>query len=413
MADARARDRNRLKLKDFKLDALLEITHAINGKMAVRDLLELYRRVLETDLGIEKLILYAFEDTWKPILHFGVKGSPPEFHKEDESALTGGGSFSVSSRGKKESFDIVIPVTNEGRPFAFVLVGDVEEDKRGTSPVIKHMKFIQTITNVILVAIQNQKLERENLRQERVRKELELAAEMQSMLVPHSLPCDDRYDVAAVYKPHNEVGGDYYDFFELPDGRMLFCMADVSGKGLSAAFLMSNFQASLMALFTYMNPSLPEAVRLLNDRVMYSAMGEKYITLFLATFDRNTRELRYVNCGHNPPVLIHPDGQSDLLKLGSIGVGMFEEIPRLQEGHLTLPHGALVICYTDGLVEQENAENEEFGMERLSELGRTHIRAASAPTSDQLNAAILEAFDAFRGDVAYIDDTALLTCRFL
>lgn len=409
MAEGTSRERKRLKIKDFKLDALLGLTHAINGRIPVADLLELYRKVLETDLGIEKLILYARDEKWNAMLHFGVKGKLPEIGPEEESSLLGGGSFSISRR---ESFDIVIPVMNEGLPFAFIIVGDVEEDKRGTSPVIKHMKFIQTITNIMLVAIQNRKLEDENLRQERVRKELELAAEMQSMLVPNSLPCDDRYDVAAVYKPHNEVGGDYYDFFELPDGRMLICMADVSGKGVSAAFLMSNFQASLMALFKYLNPSLQEAVHLLNERVMYSAMGEKYITLFIATFDRESRKLRYINCGHNPPVLLHPNGQSEMLSLGSIGLGMFDDVPRIQEGELTLDRGSLIICYTDGLVEQENAAQEEFGVERLATLGRDHVMATDSRDSEHLNAAILNEFDLFRGDTAYFDDTALLTCRF-
>lgn len=411
MADGNSRDRKRLKLKDFKLDALLEITHAINARIDVDELLALYRRVLELELGIERLILYHLEGSWKPTMYFGVKGAPPEIQPEEEQRLFSGGSFKVTASGKRESFDIAIPVLNNGQPFACILVGDIEE-KRGTSPVIKHMKFIQTITNIVLVAIQNRRLEAENLRQEGIRKELELAAEMQSMLVPSSLPSNETYDVSAVYKPHIEVGGDYYDFFELPDGRILFCMADVSGKGLSAAFLMANFQASMNALFRYVNPPLQEAVRLLNEQVMSSAMGEKYITLFIAVFDRSARKLRYINCGHPPPVLVHPNGQSELLTLGSIGVGMWDEIPRIQEGELTLDPGSLVMCYTDGLIEQENEANEPFGEHRLAELGRNFV-IANTGNVDQLNAEILRSFDRFRGSRGYVDDTALLTCRFL
>ena len=407
MSQDKSRTRNRLKLKDFKLDALLGITHAINGKLPVDELLQRYRKVLESELGIEKLVLYSHDGSWKSILQFGVKGTAPVINDEERFAVSG--SFSLTTRGKKESFDVVIPVLNEGEAIAFVLVGDLEENKRGTSPVIKHMKFIQTITNIILVAIHNQRLELENLRQEGVRKELELAAEMQSMLVPRQLPSNEQYDVSAMYKPHNQVGGDYYDFFELPDGRMLLCMADVSGKGVSAAFLMSNFQASLMALFKYLNPDLIEAIHRLNDRVMFSAMGEKYITMFIAIFDPKNYELRYVNCGHNPPVLVHPSGTAELLTSGSIGLGMFEEIPRIQEGRMTIDPGSVLICYTDGLVEQENESQDEFGVERLAELGRT----ASGREAESLNALILEAFNAFRGSTPYFDDTALLTCRFL
>ncbi|MCH2197458.1 MAG: PP2C family protein-serine/threonine phosphatase [Flavobacteriales bacterium] len=405
----KSRSRNkRLQLKDFKVDALLEITHTINSNCTVDVLLDLYRRILEKDLGIEKLVLYAHQGKWHAILQFGVEGDPPDVEDTAAFQSTSGMTFGLA-RGGTESFDVVIPVTNDDIPIAYILVGDKEEDKVGTSPVIKHMKFIQTITNVVLVAIQNKRLAEENLRQARISKELELAAEMQSLLVPNSLPQDEHFDVSAVYKPHQQVGGDYYDFIELKDGRVMFCTADVSGKGVSAAFLMSNFQAYLMAIFKYMDLGLQEVVHNLNERVMSSAMGEKYITLFIGTFDRTTRKLNYINCGHNPPVLIHPNGQAEQLSLGSIGLGMFEEIPRIQEGQLTLDPGSMVICYTDGLVEQENSAQEEFGIERLTSLGREHINA----NAELVNVHILKSFNDFRGDEPFVDDTALLTCKFL
>lgn len=409
MADDRRKlRRNRLKLKDFKLDALLEITHMINGNTSTEDLLALYRRILEKDLGIEKLVLYAYQGNWQAILQFGVEGDPPPIDDNARFQVDSGVSFSLA-RGQKESFDVVIPVFNDDLPIAYVLVGDREENKRGTSPVIKHMKFIQTITNIVLVAIQNKRLAEANLRQARISKELELAAEMQSMLVPDQLPSDDRYDVSAIYKPHLQVGGDYYDFIELNDGKVMLCMADVSGKGVSAAFLMANFQAYLMAIFKYKSVDLEQVVHHLNERVMSSAMGEKYITLFIATFDRATRKLNYINCGHNPPVLVHPNSQTEQLSLGSIGLGMFDEIPRIQQGQLTLDPGSMVICYTDGLVEQENGKEEEFGVERLARISRENI----GQQAESVNATILAAFNDFREEQPFIDDTAILTCRFL
>lgn len=408
MSTERTKKRKRIALKDYKLDALLEITHTINDNAGVTELLALYRRILEDELSIEKLVLYAHQGNWQAIQQFGFEGNPPDIEDQEQFQVDTGMSFSLS-RGQTESFDIVIPVKNNDIPIAFVLVGDREEDKRGTSPVIKHMKFIQTITNVVLVAIQNKRLAEENLRQVRVNKELELAAEMQSMLVPAHLPRDERFDISAIYKPHQQVGGDYYDFMELPEGQVMFCMADVSGKGVSAAFLMANFQAYLMAIFKYRPSGLQEVVHHLNERVMDSAMGEKYITLFIATFDPKTRKLNYINCGHNPPVLIHPNKQVDQLTLGSIGLGMFEDIPRIQEGVLTLDPGSMIICYTDGLTEQENEETEEFGIDRLSAIGRELF----GEPSEKLNTEIVSRVNAFRGNTPFIDDTALLTCRFL
>jgi sigma-B regulation protein RsbU (phosphoserine phosphatase) len=184
-------------------------------------------------------------------------------------------------------------------------------------------------------------------------------------------------------------------------------MADVSGKGVSAAFLMSNFQAYLRAIFTYCSMTLEEVVRELNERVMSSAMGEKYITFFIAIFNNETRELRYINCGHNPPVSINPKGESELLSLGSIGLGMFEEIPTVAEGQLILEKNALVVCYTDGLVELENEQNEEYSLEALEKLILENLDR----TPEQLNRIIMNSLEDYRGSMPYIDDTALLTCR--
>lgn len=401
-------NKKRHRLSNFKLEKLLEITHAINSNFEVAALFDLYQDILETHLGIEKLVLYGYNSNWHAMHFFGIEGQPEDIEDSSIFDIKNTGTFSLSASGRQEAFDIVIPVLNEEVPIAFILVGDVEEDKRGMSPVIKHMRYIQTITNIILVAIQNKRLAEENLRQVRISKELELAAEMQSMLVPAGLPQDENYDVSAIYKPHLQVGGDYYDFIELEDGRVMCCMADVSGKGVSAAFLMANFQAYLMGIFKYLDLQLPDVVNNLNERVMVSAMGEKYITLFIATFDPKTRELRYINCGHNPPILIHPDGSNELLSLGSIGLGMFDEIPTIKEGVLTLDKNSVVICYTDGLVEQENASNEEFGVDKLASIGGENV----TDNSEELNAKILTAFNEFRGDTPFIDDTALLTCKF-
>ena len=162
--------------------------------------------------------------------------------------------LNVSGASGEVAFDVVIPVMQDDQALAYLLVGDLDEANIGVSPVIKHMNFIQTITNIIIVAVRNRRLVEDNIRQERMSKELELAAEMQSMLVPSSLPDTPIYQFAAHYRPHEQVGGDYYDVLELGGNQVMMCIADVSGKGVSAAFLMANFQASLHSIFSYENP---------------------------------------------------------------------------------------------------------------------------------------------------------------
>ncbi|MBX7050973.1 MAG: PP2C family protein-serine/threonine phosphatase [Flavobacteriales bacterium] len=397
----------KVKQRDFKLNALLEITAAINDNRSVSDLLSLYERILRDQLDIGKLTLFAKEDSWRCLLKYGIEDG--EIHDiSDETFFQAQKNITLISGSHQESFDLTIPILQNEVTIAYLLVGDVDENEKGISPVIKHMKFIQTITNVLVVAIQNRKLQEENIRQERVKKELELAAEMQAILLPHQLPDNDRYEVSAYYKAHQQVGGDYYDFLELNDDHVMLCMADVSGKGVSAAFLMANFQAYLRSIFAYRNGDLVEIVRELNDRVMETAMGEKYITLFLGVYSRSRRILNYVNCGHNPPVIADRNGYTQELKLGTIGLGMFDKLPKVVEGEIKLEPETILVCFTDGLVETENGEHEQYGTPRLEKLILSYFQDRMT----DLNDTILQSLNEFRGQEPYNDDIAILSCRF-
>jgi sigma-B regulation protein RsbU (phosphoserine phosphatase) len=186
-----------------------------------------------------------------------------------------------------------------------------------------------------------------------MKKELELASRMQSMLIPNnnSLPKNDKIHISAFYHPHQEVGGDYYDVIKLSNEEIGFCIADVSGKGISAALLMSNFQANLRALFTD-KINLEDLVGILNERVLQSANGEKFITLFIAKYDFNSKELNYINAGHNAPLFYQPQSKKfSYLKSGCVGMGMLDEIPIVVKGKITLKETTKILCYTDGLVE--------------------------------------------------------------
>ena len=155
----------------------------------------------------------------------------------------------------------------------------------------------------------------------------------------------------AFYHPHLEVGGDYYDYIELSKDEIGFCISDVSGKGMSAALLMSNFQANLRALFTY-EISLLALVEKLNERVLHAANGEKFITLFVAKYNMKTRELEYINAGHNHPILYHKNNHKlEFLGKGCVGIGMLDEIPLIRKGLVNIDGPTKILCYTDGLVE--------------------------------------------------------------
>ena len=397
----------KLKQRDFKLNALLELTRAINDNAAIEHLLALYERFLRDELFIEKLVLFTRTGTWKCLLKYGVQQD--EVHDiADEQFFTRQREIGLTVELNQESFDLTVPISQNNEIIAYLLAGDKGEQEIRMSPVIKHMKFIQTITSILVVAIENRKMQADRVRQELMKRELELAAEMQAILLPHQLPNNHLFDVSAIYRAHQQVGGDYYDFMDLNENQVMFCMADVSGKGVSAAFLMANFQAYLRSIFTYRHGDLVEIVRELNSCVMRTALGEKYITLFLGVFTKSSRMLNYINCGHNPPVMVDRNGYTQQLKWGTIGLGMFEELPKVVEGEVKLDPASAVICFTDGLVETENAQDEEFGVERLEKL---LLHYFEEPMSG-LNDIIIQSLDDFRSETPYRDDLAILSCRF-
>ena len=396
----------KVELQDYKLGALLEVTRAINARASEEDLLEHFRHTLAEYLGIDRLVLYtSISGEWRCMLTTGVEGALPPVAAS--TTFEEGQRVTLNSTAGEEVFDVVVPVKQDQEVLAYVLAGDTKEGV-GVSPVVKHLNFITTLTNVLVVALHNRRLSEAAIRQEATRRELELAAEMQALLVPTEWPEDPDVEVSAYYRPHREVGGDYYDLFPVEGDRLMFCMADVSGKGVSAAFLMSNFQANLRAILQTESEDLERSIRMLNERVMSNARGEKYITLFVARYDRKTRQLMYINCGHNPPLLMGPDGTAQQLVNGSVGLGMFSEIPSVDLGEVTISRDSVLVCYTDGLVEQENEEGVPFGMQRMERL----VRERRGMEVGQIQSALLEAVEDFRGAEPTFDDTALMLARF-
>lgn len=395
------------RIKDIKLNSLLEITRAINNNYSTDQLLKLFEEVLETQLNIGKLVLFSNDNGWKCILKYGVGDEYNDILVErDLLPIKDIGTVNFSQKTLNKAFEIVIPVFHKSHPLAYVLIGDLE-DRMEVSPAIKHLPFVQTLTSIIVVAIENKKLAKENIRQAAVRKELELASEMQSMLFPSSLPHDNKLDTAAFYLPHQQVGGDYYDFIWLNENECAFCMADVSGKGVAAALLMSNFQANLRILFNH-TTSLTELVRELNSKVMASAKGEKFITLFIAKYNLVTHTLTYINAAHNPPLLATGNSISTL-KIGCTGLGMFDEIHKIKEGIVNITPGTTIVCYTDGLVELENDKGEEFGIEGMKNI----LKANPELNMMELNTLIMETVMNYKESRPYIDDIALFSMRIL
>jgi len=397
--------KKRLQLGKLKLDTLLEITQGINNNLSKKELTEIYKHVLIEELKIGKLVLYSNSgEKWHQELCIGTSCDSINVETDllDIKEIK---VLSNDSTEKLKSFDVIVPVFHKSEPLAYLLLGDFDGEKIEVSPIIKHLTFVQTLTNIIIVAVENKRLYKENLKQIAVKKEMELASEMQTMLFPKNLPNNNEIEVDARYKPHQLIGGDYYDFIELNRDEIAFCIADVSGKGVPAALLMSNFQASLRSLIKRTS-SLSELAIELNKNILANANREKFITAFIGKYNLQTRNLQFINAGHNPPLLLVGHQFKQLVD-GCTVLGVFENLPSVTEKNITIPKDAVLTCYTDGVVEQTNSKDEEFEMKNLE----LSILQNKDDSTKKIVNSIINMLDEYKQEVEYKDDIALLCLR--
>ena len=394
------------RIQDLKLNALLEVTKAINNNYSTSQLLDLYQDILENRLGVGKLVLFHYDSEWTCILKYGINKDFNHITFEEELLSIREIETITFNKGElSKSFEIVIPVFHKQTPLAFVLLGDVNQEKLELSAAIKHLPYVQTLTNIIVVAIENKKLFKENIQRAQLTKELELAQSMQQMLFPSELPNTEKLRVAAKYLPHTSVGGDYYDFIRLNNHEFIFCMADVSGKGIAAALLMSNIQATLHSLINYTH-NLKDLTIELNKRVIDNTKSEKFVSLFIAKLNTKSQQFSYINAGHNPPIFYYEGKFRDLSK-GCTILGINQTLPKIDVETFDYDSGFTLLCYTDGLTDIANFRGELLSLDRMKELMQKYANAEPA----ELNEVILTYAGEFKGENDFPDDIALLSIR--
>jgi len=399
---------NQIKVKDFKLNSLLEITTAINSNCRVDQLIRIYAFILKEQLGFQRFILFNEQEDWNCLLKVGFKGKFKDIDvKRDLSRFKEITVIESSQSKLLAEFDVIIPVYHKEKALAYLLLSGIKNTETDTTENKADRSFVQTLTNIIVVAIENKRMAKQSIVQERIKKELEVASEMQKLLFPSDLPSNRRMDISAKYTPRHEVGGDYYDFIPLGDDEYIICIADVSGKGIGAAMLMANFQATIRTLFNYQRFEMEFLMEELNKKVMKSAKGEKFITFFIAHYNATSRELKYVNAGHNHPFITN-GRKVEMLSEGCIGLGMLDELPFIHIGKKILKPNTTIVLYTDGIVELENDKEEYFGIEKLVKLVHSYYPLKM----EDMNNLIFSKLDEWRGDLNLVDDTAIFSCRF-
>jgi sigma-B regulation protein RsbU (phosphoserine phosphatase) len=277
------------------------------------------------------------------------------------------------------------------------------------------LRLLQSVATQTGLALENSYLTAaiaaEVAQRERLNRELEIAREVQERLFPQHLPHVPGLDYCGACRPALGVGGDYYDFLLLPGGPIGIAVGDVSGKGIAAALLMASLQASLRSQTIQGGSDLATIIGNVN-RLVYEASGaNKYATFFYAQYDPASRQLTYVNAGHNPPMIFRKSGAAPEvlpLEAGGAVVGLLPDFPYAQ-ATVTMQPGDLLVGFTDGISEAMNAADEDYGEARL---------IAAAQTCDGLSAAetiscLVADVDAFVAGAKQHDDMTLVVVRVI
>lgn len=392
-----------LSLKQLQINRLLEVTQAINNNLAAKALFKIYRSILGWEMKVAKMALFVRDDNeWvcKTGIEFDEQQSFDflgyELLKYDRTTNIIDSSHHIVSQ-----FDVIIPVYHKKQAIAFALVGDLNSDE----DTYEKIRFITTITNIIAVAIENKRLFKKQLEQQSIKKEMQLAKQMQNLLIPTELPQNEHYELDGIYMPHSSVGGDYFDFIKFNDEEFAFCIADVSGKGTAAALLMANFQANLQSLIVQ-RLDAEEFLQRLNKSVLKITKGDKFLTFFYGEYNLKTKRLKYVNAGHNPPVLV-TEKKVHLLDKGCTILGILDDIPFIELGDLTLNNEAVIVTYTDGLTDLKNENDQYFDTDFLADFALKYADRSVA----EFNNRLLNRIRQFKGKMTFPDDISVLTCK--
>ncbi len=270
-----------------------------------------------------------------------------------------------------------------------------------------HLKVLTTLASVAAIRVQNARLMEQQMERVRLERELQVASEIQQRFQPASAPIVAGYELQGISFPCYEIGGDYYDFIQREDGRLIVALGDVSGKGPSAALLMSSLHAAVHA-HSDTHDSLAKMIGAVNRYLVDSTPANRFVTLFYAELDPKKGSLAFLNAGHNPPLIVHAGGTMEQLAAGGLPLGIMANAD-FREGKTRLHPGDVLVIYSDGVSEAVNPKGEEFGPTRLYETVARNLDASAAGIRDRIESALTK----FCQGTPAADDITLVICKRL
>jgi sigma-B regulation protein RsbU (phosphoserine phosphatase) len=364
-------------------------------------------------VGLAEEALPAFRESDGTIQHLRGERQPVSVYLEDaESWVNRDDRITPEERTYLEALkcELLLPLTGKDELLGFISLGPKRSEEPYSGSDVRLLKSVAGQTGLALeVARLSEAITQEIAQRERLNREIEIAREVQEHLFPKNLPVISGLDYCGQCRPALVVGGDYFDFLPLADGKLGIAIADISGKGISAALMMAGLQASLRSQAAIAPHDLGELVTRVNGLMYEASSPERYATFFYAEYEPATRALVYVNAGHNPPIVLRrtPRGSVfERLEPGGTVVGLLPECS-YQQSCFQMHEGDVLVGFTDGFTEAMNANGELWGEEQLM---RTLATCDGLP-SREIVARITAAADQFVGTAKQSDDMTVIAAR--
>lgn len=394
-----------LSIYKDKLDALLLMTESVNKNFNSSAIISLFENNLKNLMQVGCYSLLIKSEKWVVMLNEGIHLTLENINIDLElGQITKRSSAKILKNETLKQFEYIIPVLHKNEYLAILFLGEIKTSYIDCTKEEK-LRFIETLLNLTIISLENKKLFNK-IKVEGGNEDLILAAEVQAELIPSVFPISKHYEFYGKYIPFDTVGGDYYDFIQLDEENIAFCICDVAGKGISAGMLMSNFQASLRTLLSR-DYNLLDLVKTINEKFINVTKQNRYISMFIAKYNIKNRTLEYVNAGHNAPVLKNGD-ETLLLSKGCTILGMIEDLIGLESDTIILEEKAILLMYTDGLSEIQNKECEEFGVKNIS----SFVIKNTALSVKDLTEGLIDAVEVFKGNNEIFDDVSILCAKF-
>ena len=413
---------------------LTELTSSVAGIRDTKRLIETVANQIASSLHVERVaFLLGQGGLFQPAYALGYGAAAPNVQLSEQASTVR--TLQRTSGPSKVYFDdpqswvhgtseveqtalqrlqtqVLLPVSLDTKILGIISLGS----KRSELPYSKaDLRLLSAVAAQTGLALENahlsESIRKEVAQRERLDRELEIARDVQQRLFPQNLPQVNGLDFAGYCRPAQGVGGDYYDFIHLATGALGIAVGDVSGKGIAAALMMASLQASLRGQTIKPCDTLSEMIHHINGLVYEASAASRYATFFYAQYEPNTRKLRYVNAGHNPPMLRRRKGDDfEFIRLeeGGTVIGMFPNFP-YEEAEVELQSGDILVAFTDGISEAMNHAEEEFDEERLMEA----LRRCPERTAANISSHILEQVDAFTAGADQHDDMTIVVVRLI